>query len=98
MAKDKDEVSPGKKTKETLESSEAEETIENAEKEKVNYHYWYSEFAPRALTAITYEFDGVQDVIVIYCDGVINNIQKIRYLAEYVDVLHRMYTANRRSN
>ena len=90
VAKDKDEISPGKKTKETLESSEAEETMKNAQKEKVNYHYWYSEFAPRALTAITYEFDGVQDVI--------NNIQKIRYLAEYVDVLHRMYTSNRRSN
>ena len=75
-AKDKDEVSPGKKTKETPESSEAEETTENAQKEKLDYHHWYSELAPRALTTITYQFDSVQDVI--DCDGVMDSIQLVR--------------------
>ena len=88
-AKDKDEVSLGKMTKETPKSSEAEETTENAQKEKLDYHHWYCELAPRALTAITYQFHCVQEVI--DSDSVLDSIHLVMWLATYVDVLHKMY-------
>ena len=48
-AKEKDEVSIGKKTKETPKSSGAEETTENAQKDKLDYNHWYCGIAPKSI-------------------------------------------------
>ena len=82
----------GEKAEETPEGSEAEETTENVQEESADYNKFYSKFIQRALDTIGDKFDIIQNPIDNY--GVFSHIQieKIRSITGYTDMLQKILT------
>ena len=79
----------GEKAEETAESSEAEETTENVQG-SVDYNKFYSKFIQRALDTIRDKFDFIQNHIDNH--GVFSQIEKIRSITGYIDMLQKIFT------
>ena len=76
------------KAEETPESSETAETTENVQEESVDYNKFYSKFIQRALDTIGNKFAIIQNRIDNH--GVFSQIEKIRSITGYIDMLQKM--------
>ena len=72
---------PPKKTKD----EKTEETTENVQEESVDYNKFCRKFIQRALNTIGDKFDLIQNCIDNH--GVFSQIEKIRSIAGYIDML-----------
>ena len=87
VAEDREMVGPPpKKTK----GEKAEETTENVHEESVDYNKFYSKFIHRALDTTGDKFDLIQNCIDNH--GVFSQIEKIRSITGYIDMLQKIFT------